>query len=483
MLTPLRTKLTDRIAAVYALRRRASGGLNTTLSAGAAAGATAITVTATTNAGANDPHYVGSEEDAELVVQSGAPAGSVLNLNAPGLKRAHVTGETVVEAIAYDLGNVVNVQDGSGADVADNETDTSLNPDGRRLGHLMLQPQFDVQGWSPSLFALVTGIDLARVVGAGTAADPTQLHTDGAEFGAVDTGVVLVERLSDGSFLRHEFDACGADYTQLAIALGQGRETMLAARYVAANHGMHVSAAPAFVPDTSLRASKSAQIESLLEAGLFRVLSGGLSTTLTGAVAKDAAVFPVASATGVAGGKWYLVQSGGLSQIIWVQSLSVLNVTARTRAAYAFPAGSTFVELEQLPLGGLKEGTTEFRVGGSVRPLKFDNMRVQAGVRPGSALFTLSVQPTSRTLEMLRLRMGLPTSAITGSALIHSDLAGTDAPVGWYARAQRKDQKSVYLVGAGVDNGLEQLAMALSKNDVSSTALTFRNQLLTKLLW
>lgn len=484
MLTPLRTKLSDLVQQVIAIRPRAGGGA-TTLSANAAAGATAATLTSVTGFTDQDPVLVGTEEDAELVVQTGAPSGSVITLRAPGVKRAHLIGETVREGIAYDLGNVVNVSDASTADVFDNETDVGRNPNGRRLGHLMLQPQFDVQGYSPSLFALISGMLMSRVLGAGTAADPTQLHTDGADFSREDTWLVINELLADGTNLRHEFDACSADYTQLVIPFGQGRETRLAARFVAANHGMHNTVAPQFAIDTTLQARKEAQIEALLEAGLFTINGAGLSTTLTSQTNKDANVFNLALATGVVGGNYYLVEGGGRKQVIWAQSLATLAMTCRTRAAYDFPTGSTVRALTVTPFSGLKQDTTEFRVGGSVRPVKFDNARVQAGSRPGSALFTFACQPTARTLEVLRQRLGLPTGAISGTALIQSNLAGTDAPVGWYATAQRKGTtgQNVHFIGSDVDNGLEQLAMALSKNDLATTSLAFRNQVISQLMW
>ncbi len=482
MLTPLRTKLSDLPQQVIAVRPKPSGG-STTLSANSAAGATTATLTSVTGFTDQDPVILGSEEDAELLAQTGAPSGSVVTVRAPGLKRAHVIGEAIKEGIAYDLGNCMNVRDASTADVFDNETDVNRNPNGRRLGHLAYQPQFDVQGYSPNLFALLTGMLMSRVLGAGTAADPTQLHTDGSDLGREDTFLVFNELLADGTFLRHEFDACAADYSQMAIALGQGRETLLAARFIAANHGLHNTVAPQFAIDYTLQAKKAAQIEALLEAGLFTVLGGGLSTTLTSQTNKDANVFNLTAATGVAGGKWYLVTGNGRQQIIRAESLATLAMTCRTRAAYDFPTGSTVVELTQTAFTGLKQDATEFRMGGSVRPVKFDNSRVQAGVRPGSALFSLTCQPTARTLENMRLRLGLPTSAISGTALVQSNLAGTDYPIGWYATAQRKDAKTVYLIGSDVDNGLEQLEMAMSKSDLASVSLSFRNQLISQLMW
>lgn len=482
MATPLRNKLGDLVAQVIAIRPKASGGA-TTLSANAAAGATTATLASVTGFTDTDPVLVGSEDDCELVVQTGAPAGSIISLQAPGLKRAHVIGEAVREGIAYDLGNVVNVQDASAADVFDNETDVARNPDGRRLGHLTLQPQFDVHGYSPSLYALICGMPLARVLGAGTAADPTQLHTDGTEFGREDTHIVISQLLSDQSYLRHEFDACSPDYTQLALAFGQGRETLLAARYIAANYGRQATVAPQFGVDYTLQAKKAAQLEALLEAGYFVVNGGGLSTALTAPTTADANTFVLGAATGVAGGKYYVVEGGGRQQVVLAQSLNTLTMTTRTRAAYAFPTGSTVKELTAVPFRGLKEGTTEFRHGGSVRPLKFDNARVQRGVRPGAALFTLTVQPTELTLDMMRLRLALPSGAVVGSVLTQSDLAGTDPLVGWYTTAQRKDAKLVQLIGSGVDNGLEQLALAMQMRDLSAVTLALRNQLVSHLQW
>lgn len=482
MLTPLRSKLSDIIASVIAIRPK-SGGASTTLNGNVAAAATSLTLTSATGFDTTDPVIVGTEEDAELVAQTGAPSGAVITLVAPGLKRAHESTEVVREGVAYDLGNVVNVRDASSADVFDNDTDTQRNPNGRRLGHLMFQPQFDVQGWSPSLYALLTGMSMARVLGAGSAADPTQIHTDGTEFGREDTFLVLSELLADGSYLRHEYDGCSPDYTQMAIAFGQGRETMLAGRFHAANYGHHRTVAPPFLVDYTLQAKKAAQIESLLEAGIFTINGSGLSTTLTAQTNKDANVFALTAATGVAAGKWYLVEGGGRQQVLWAHSLASLDMTVRTRANWAFPAGSTVRELTQTRFTGLKEGTTEFRNGGSVRPVRFDNSRVQAGVRAGSAIFALSVQPTARTLENLRLRLGLPSAAISGSSLISSAAAGTDAPVGWYVNAQRKDLKNVVFVGSDVDNGLEQLEMAMGKADLASVSLTFRNALVSQLMW
>lgn len=482
MLVPLRNKIGDYVQQVVALRPKPGGAANT-LNANIAAGGTTATLVSATGFDANDPILIGSEEDAELVSQSGAAAGANITLRAPGSKRAHVTGEAVTELEAYDLGNVVGVMRGDAATVQDLNTDVDRNPDGVVLGHLTRQPQFDVQGYTPWAFALLTGMPLSRVLGAGSAADPTQLHTDGSDFGSVPTGIVMAERLADGSFLRHEYDSCDADYSQMVIPFGQGRETRLAGRFVARNHGQSHSALIPFTINYAQQLRNAHQIESLLEVAWLRPLSGGLSTTLTSQTNKDANVFNLAVATGVAGGKYYLVTGNGRQQVILAQSLATLAMTCRTRAAYDFPAGSTVVELEVLSLGGLKEGTTEFSNGGSVRPVRFDNARVQAGLLPGAAQFTGKFQPTARTLEMLRLANGLPAAAISGTALTESDLVGTDFPVGFYIRGQQKNTKTVQIIGSGVTNALEQLQQMLSKNELPATPLALRARLQSHLNW
>jgi hypothetical protein len=470
MLTPFRSKITDLVASVILLIAK-PGGASTTLSGNAAAGATLLALTSATGFGDLDAIAVGSEEDAELVVQTGAASGNNVNLFAPGLKRAHVATEAVRELIAYDLGNVVQVRRTDSAVVANNEPDTQRNPDGVRMGHLKNGIGFQLQGYSPEHYALLTGIPVASVLGAGTAADPTQLHTDGEDFTSDQRWLVATERLKDGTFRRHEWDACDADYTGITIPFGQGRETLLQAMFAGANHGRQATVAPQFTIDYTRQVKKAAQIEAMIEAGWFRVLSGGLATTLTGPIAKGANVFALTAATGVAGGKYYLVTGGGKSQIVLAQSLSVLNMTARTRAAYAFPTGSTVTELEQVVFAGLKEGTTEFRTGGAMRDVKFDNQRAQSGLMAGSALFTFAYQPTAATLETLRLMKALPTSVISGSVLTESDLAGSDTPVG------------TWIIGTGIDNALESLEIAFGKNEITGQPLALRAQLQSQLMW
>ncbi len=482
MLTPYRSKIGDLVASVIALRPK-SGGLATTLNANAAAGATALTLTSVVGADSLDAFSVGSEEDAELVVQTGAPSGNVITVIAPGLKRAHVTTEAVRELEAWDLGNAINVRRADSADTSDNESDTLRNADGVRMGHLNKRAEFDLQGYSPFHYALLAGMPLSSVLGAGTAADPTQIHTDGEDLASEDTFIVLTQRKKDGTFLQHQFDCCAADYTGLNIVFGQGRESTLAGRFNAANHGRQLESAPAFTTGFTQQVRDGARIEAMLSAGYFRVLSGGLSTTLTGATAKGANVFALAAATGVAAGKYYLVTGGGKQQVVLAHSLATLNMTVRTRAAFAFPSGSTVVELEVFTFEGLKQNTTEFRTGGAVREIKFDNARVRAGHMAGSARFAMAFQPTGMTLTNLRLQGGLPSGVISGSVLTESDLAGTDAPVGFFVIGQRRDTRTVQIIGSTVFNGLETLELMMGKNDLPAVPLTFRCQLQTQLMW
>lgn len=482
MLTPLRSKIGDLVASVIALRAKTAGAV-TTLTANAAAGSTALTLAAVAGMDAADPLAVGAEEDAELVVQTGAPAGSVVNVIAPGLKRAHVSGEAVRELEAWDLGNAVNVRRADSADTSDNESDTLRNADGVRMGHLNSRAEFDLQGYSPFHYALLTGMPLTSVQGAGTLQDPTQLHTDGEDFCTEDTFIVLTQRKKDGTFLQHQFDACAADYTGVNIVLGQGREGMLAGRFNAANHGRQLESAPAFTTNFAQQIRDGARIETLLGAGYFRVLTGGLATTLTAPVAKGANVLALAAATGVAGGKYYLVSGAGKAQVVLAESLNILNLTLRTRAAYAFPTGATVVELEVFTFAGLKQNTTEFRTGGSVREIKYDNARVRSGHMAGSARFAMAFQPTALTLTNLRLQRGLPASAIAGGVLTESDLAGSDAPVGFWTIGQRRDTKTVQIIGSTVFNGLETLELMMGKNDLPAVPLTFRCQLQSQLMW
>ena len=177
------------------------------------------------------------------------------------------------------------------------------------------------------------------------------------------------------------------------------------------------------------------------------------------------------SGAGVAGGDWFLVEGGGFSQIVWAESLAALNLTIRIRTKYIFPIGSTVKELKLVQPGGLKEGGTTFAIGGSVRPVRFDNARVQAGTRSGTARFSLGFAPTSFALETLRRRLGLPTSVMTSTILTINDLVGTDAPVGCYAKVQRKDGKTAWLIMNTAANTIAALELALSKADMWAVPL------------
>ena len=108
MLTPLRNKMFDKLYAGHIIRPK-SGGAATTLNSNVAIGATALTLTAAAGMDDTDPVLVGAAEDRELVVQTGAPAGQVITVVAPGLKRAHVSAGRWSGA-AFDLGTISATQ-------------------------------------------------------------------------------------------------------------------------------------------------------------------------------------------------------------------------------------------------------------------------------------------------------------------------------------------------------------------------------------
>lgn len=466
---PLRANLFDKLAALYAIRQTPSGGgvLNTTLNGAVAAGATAATLASGTDAADKKVLLVGAGEDWEALVQSGAPSGANINVHY-GFKRAHLTGEAVVQGTAFDLGEVMQTRLADSAERADLESDVSRSAYGSRLGWL----SYALTGRLPSVdlhhFALALGLPFAKVRGAGTLADPHQLFTDGEDIGRTPTWLVGAALDEEGATFLGELDACDADYTRVSVPLSQGQESGIDYTLTARNHPRWIKGAVQFTPDTTRRITRAHYPESLQDLGFLQVLSGGLSTTTNGATTVGGNTVLLTSATGVAAGKWYLITGGGRSQIVWVESLSSLTPTCRTRFEYVFPSGSTWVELELVRPGGVRQGSTKLAIGGSVRQVRFDNFRPQAGTRAGTARFSLGFAPTSYSLDVLRRRLGLPASAITGSntILTASDLVGTDAPVGAFARVQRKDGKMWWALLNQTDNTLAQLELALSRSDM-----------------
>lgn len=482
MLTPLRNKMFDKLYGAHLIRPKSGGGA-TTLTANVAANGTVLALTAVTGFTDTDPVLVGAGEDRELVVETGAPAALNVTVFAPGLKRAHVATEPVVEAVAFDLGTISATSLDESVESSPIPDDTRRNPEGTLIGHAVLGPKISVQGYSPQLFALLTGIPVQNVLGAATQADPTQLHTDGDELGLEDSHIVLTSMLDDGTYLREEYDACGHDYTGLQIPLGQGKPTELSVKLVAGNNKQVIAALPQYAIDTTYKGGKGLQLETLEDVSLLEVDGTGFNTTTTLAIAKGANSVTVAAITNMTAGDWGVIEGGGRKQVVWLESAAVLTVTFRTRMNYLFPSGSTLKELKFIPLGGLNKDTTMFKVGGSVRPTVFDNARVQAGVRPGSTDFMLSCQPTSYTLDMLRRQWALPAAAVSGTTLRFSNLLGTDSPVGWYVRCTRKDQKTVILIGSDADNALSELTRALQKDNQQGVPMNFRNKLLSQLLY
>ncbi len=470
-LIPLRKNLFDKLVGVYLTRRvTGEGRVSTTLDANVAAAGVTLTLDATTGTAAGKILLVGSGEEAEALVQSGAAAGDDVTVYL-GAKHAHVAGETVAEGVAYDLGEIASVSLLDTAERADNESDISRSPYGTRLGWLSYGLAARLPSLDPRHLAFALGIPLARVTGANSLAEPTQLFTDGDDLGREPTYVVVAAIDDEGNLVYQELGACDADYTQVQVPLSQGPETGLNLRLVARAHPRVVKGALHFAPDASLRIGRQHYPEALLDAGYFEVDSGGVDTTLTAATTVDGTTAAVTSATGIAGGVWLLISGGGRSQIVWVQSVASLTATLRTKTAYVFPAGSKVIGLKLTRAGGLREGGTQFTVGGTVKQVRFDNARVQSGVRAGRARFALGFAPTSFTLETLRRRLGLPAAAISSNVLTVSDLVGTDAPVGTYARVQRKDGQLEWIILNSVDNTIAQLEMALGMADMWAVPL------------
>jgi hypothetical protein len=472
MLIPLRANLFDKLTGVFAIRKVTGGGrVASTVNANANAGATSVTLASAADAADKDILLIGSGEEYEAVVQNGAPAGAVVTIFT-GLKKAHVVGEAVAEGVAYDLGEVAQMRLMDAAERRDIESDTSRNPIGSALGFVGYGIGGRMQSIDPDHWALALGMPFAKVLGAGTQTDPKQLFTDGEDIGREPTFFVAAATDDEGNTIYAELDACDADYTRIALALSQGPETGLDAGWYARQHPRYIKGALNFLPDLTKRITRAHYPEALLDLGFFETdTSLGNTTIATAATTVDGTTFKVASGTGIAAGGFLLVSDGARSQIVWVESITPPDVTLRIRTKYVFAVGSSVVGLKQTRPGGAREGSTNFTVGGATRTVRFDNYRVEAGRRAGTSRFALNMAPTPFTLETLRRRLGLPSGAIAGSVLTVSDLVGTDAPVGAFAKVQRKDGKTAWIIINTVENTLASLELALSRTDMWAVPL------------
>lgn len=189
--------------------------------ASAAAGASVISVPATTNATNGDPLFIVGSGGFELNAVNGAPATSMpLKYK---LAFAQASGARVVEAAAIDLGHLdeSGVTFGGSLELTPVNASTSTVPLAYIRGQGELTAQFNVRGFNNLNLQTVFGIDEGET-GAGTSADPYQAGFSGSTIGTHGLQAYrLVGVLADARTAQLDF--CGATVqVNASMQLGAG---------------------------------------------------------------------------------------------------------------------------------------------------------------------------------------------------------------------------------------------------------------------
>lgn len=451
-------KVILRNAGVYLARDKTGTFGSTTLTAAAAAGAGTLTVASITNFATSDWIRVGSGETLELVQVhiSTAPSGNTITLNT-NLRKAHLSGEAVVEQQIYDLGPVTNDQ---GAVVSYKGESTNVNVADNRLAHAVLngfvsaEANFTFPNVSLYSFAAATATLLAKIVGAATLASPLQLATDGTDFaGDSNMSMIIAGKLFDTSDLVAYLFGVDGDYTKISLALSRGKLAGLPARFIAAAGGAFDTSVPAFAADVTNKPTKGKVFDSLVEAGWFSDETvSPANTTVTGGGAAGASTCTVAAITNISAGDWLRFGSGNTMEIWQVDSAVTLTVTIRGAFLRAQAVGTVVKEQRLTDFAGIDENGATLNLGGNVTVMKSALSRTPIGARPETVEASFNLPVIETTLANLALSLGVPQSAVSGGRLTVSGanlLSAVDLN-GLYLRGTLLDATNWVAMGWGV---------------------------------
>lgn len=161
---------------------RDTSGINTTVGANAAAGATSLTVASGTGSANGDIFRLNDGNIQQLNEISSGGGTTSWTLKYP-LYYAVVTGDVAVEQLKTPLGHIVD----GGVTVDFTGDDNAANVATRRLvlgyltGHMEISASWAVLGLNPENYASRLGMLESNVTGSGTPSSPNRLVIDGTK--------------------------------------------------------------------------------------------------------------------------------------------------------------------------------------------------------------------------------------------------------------------------------------------------------------
>lgn len=467
---PAKNNVIKQLSKVFLVLDNTGTFGSTTLSAAAAVGATSLTVTAITNFASGDLIRVGAGEEMELAQITGAPSGNTINLVSPGLVYAHAIGEAVVEQTAFDLGDIE--AGGVGISFAGESTDIQVAT--KRLafttlrGFLEASVEFSLPTFTLPNLAIAAGILQSTIRGVGTAADPTELTTDGQEFaGVANASIVAVGTKYDGTYIRAELWGVDFDYTGVNFGLTRGQLAAVPIRAVAAAGGAFFSTNYAFTPSTALVSTKAKVWDSLTEVGYF--LDTATTTTVNGAVSAGATSLIMTSGTSFAEGDWVRIGSGDTAQFLWLGTKSTNTFTLRTRPFRAIASLATITKVTPTKFAGISPDGASLALGGSVESIRIAERSLSIGVRAGAATVSLNFATVDVSLANIAMALGIPAAQVANNRLPVGVLIGTATLEGVYAKGLLQDGTIAWVISSGNAMDVSQVATTINNSGPAAT--------------
>lgn len=435
---------------------------STTITAAAGKAAVTLTVAAITNFTAGDTIRIGSGDEMEVAVISGAPAGLVITI-AEGLQYAHAIAEPVVEMVTYDLGpiGVDGVSFTANGESVEVPVSTSRMPLATLLGFVDLALGATLPTFTPEMYAIAVGALQSYVKGAGTAVSPKSLTLTGAEFGSQSNIGVTAEGVTfGGGIVRIDLWGCTADYTGVSLTLSRGQVVGLPCSWVGARGAVSSTAFPG-TSDISIRPAKANVWDALTQVGYF-VDTATTTTVAVGAVAVDAVLINFTSATSFANDEWFRIGLGSDAQFFQVASKSTNAVTTKTPVKSAIANGATITKVTATDLGRPSAAGVTLATGGQTTPIRSATSRPSLGLRLGSSSIQLSLGLIAWSLTNFARMFGIPAADIVSNRMTLNNI-GTVGIDG------------LYLTGITKGGLIQTIVVTGSDIDPSGLSLTMNN--------
>lgn len=439
------------------------GAGSTTLSADHVLGATTINVADSTGLVIGDTFRVGEGEDQEIYVVATVPDGTSVTIAAPGLKRAHVSGEDVVEQVADQYGPITD----EGATLTVNREAFDQFIASQRLPWVILKGygraglEFRFSGLTLYNLALALGMPRAKVLGAGTAADWLSLINNGSDFGTIQNVNVIVEaELNDLTPIRVELYGCNFNYTGLQLQLARGVLSAVPVNILAGGGAVLDKSASPWTGTTTYVATNGEVLDGLDDFGYFVAHGTPGNTTVASGGAAGANTVTLTSGTSYAADDWVKFGSGASAEFHQVEGVAGAVLTLRSRFLRAQAAGTAVQRQAQTQLASITTDGITMAFGGTVTEVRSGLRPLAIGLRPGNASLDMSYGLTAWTLESWALAAGM---AIPGGNVL-SFLTGLGETVidGFYATGLMQSGKRLWFNSWGVQPDLSGLSATFS---------------------